>query len=206
MNIKTFAQITLLFLILILLFGTFSKYLVKNTEEETVKTVEKIDIEISEDTSNLIEGIEYISEDERGNLYTIKSVFGKIDINNPDIIYMTDVTAYIDLIDRSDVEITSKYAKYNNKNYDTTFNENVLVKYLNNRLKGEILDFYFNNNIAVMSQNIFYENDETKLFADKVEIDLITKDTKIFMENDESIIDEFLNYNKKKVKVINQFK
>ena len=81
------------------------------------------------------------------------------------------------------------------KKLNTTFNENVLVKYLNNRLSGEILDFYFNTNIAVMSKNVFYNNSDTKFFADKVEFDLSTKDTKISM--DKKI---------EKVKIINQYK
>lgn len=195
MNKKTFAQIILVFLTLFIIFVTFNKYFIKEKKEEQIKPIKEIESKISKDSSNLIEGIEYISEDEKGNSYLIKSAFGEIDIENPDIIYMTDVTAYIDLINRSNVEITSKYAKYNNKNYDTTFNENVLVKYLNNRLSGEILDFYFNTNIAVMSKNVFYNNSDTKFFADKVEFDLSTKDTKISM--DKKI---------EKVKIINQYK
>ena len=38
---------------------------------------------------------------------------GKIDINNPDKIFMTNVIATIYLVDSSPLKITSNYANYN---------------------------------------------------------------------------------------------
>ena len=57
---------------------------------------------------------------------------------------------------------------------------------------NDILDLFFGNNLATLTNNITYKNLNTTLQADKIEIDLITKNSKIFMKN-----------KNKKVKIIN---
>ena len=37
----------------------------------------------------------------------------------------------------------------------------------------------------IISKNVVYTGEKTNLFADKIEINLITKDTKIFMNDDD---------------------
>jgi len=68
------------------------------------------------------------------------------------------------------------------------FKENVLVKHVDNKLNGENLDLSFQNNLMLMYNNIIYQNSDTKLLADKLEIDLITKDSKIIMNDKKSKI------------------
>ena len=41
------------------------------------------------------------------------------------------------------VKITSNFGKYNSKNYDTIFSENVIVIYPGHKITGEYLDFSF---------------------------------------------------------------
>ena len=53
------------------------------------------------------------------------------------------------------------------------------------------MNLLFNQNLATISNNVIYKNLNTELFADKIEIDLITKNSKIFMKN-----------NSKKVKIV----
>jgi hypothetical protein len=208
MNIKSAIQLFLFLIILIITASIFDKYYKKNTEKKVIKNkITNEEIQSSkEEASNILEGIQYFSEDLKGNIYKIKSEYGKIDIKDSNIIYMTNVIADINLVDSTPVKITSKYAIYNNKNYDTKFYENVLVTYVNHKLSGDLLDFYFDKNFAEMNDNVYYQGPDTKLYADKIEIDLATKDSKILMKNYTSILDEFLNTNKKKVKVINNFK
>ena len=123
--------------------------------------------------------------DDKGNKYEIKSEFGEIGISNPDIIFMTNVKAKIDIFNSDPIIITSNFAKYNIKNYDTKFEKNVLVKHIDNKVNGENLDLSFQNNLMSMYDNIIYQSPDTKLIADKLEIDLITKDSKIVMNNKE---------------------
>tara|TARA_B110000196_G_scaffold151751_1_gene130791 strand:- start:38 stop:508 length:471 start_codon:yes stop_codon:yes gene_type:complete len=138
--------------------------------------------------ANLITDLRYFSIDDKGNKYEITSKFGEMGTNNPDIILMTNVKAVIDIHDSDPIIITSNFAKYNIKNYDTKFKENVLVKHVDNKLNGENLDLSFQNNLLLMYNNIIYQNSDTKLLADKIEIDLITKDSKIIMNDKKSKI------------------
>ena len=107
----------------------------------------------------------------------------ELDINNQDVMFLENVTAYVFLKDSSTVKITSDYGKYNSKNYDTIFSKNVIIIYPEHKITGDYLDFSFLNNLGTVSRNVVYAGDKTKLFADKIEINITTKDTKIFMND-----------------------
>ena len=138
--------------------------------------------------SNLIRGLRYFSVDDNGNKYEIKSEYGEMGLDNPNVILMTNVVAKIDIYNSDPIIITSTFAKYNVKNYDTNFKKNVFVKHVDNKLNGENLDLSFQNNLLLMYNDIIYQNSDTKLLADKLEIDLITKDSKIIMNDKKSKI------------------
>ena len=97
--------------------------------------------------------------------------------------FLTDVIAYVFIKDKDTVKITSNFGKYNTKNYDTIFSENVIVIYPEHKITGEYLDFSFLNDLGVFTKNIIYTGESTNLFADKIEMNLTTKDTKIFMND-----------------------
>ena len=83
----------------------------------------------------------------------------------------------------NNIKIKSDFGKYNINNYDTIFSKNVLITYLNNKITGEYLDFSFLNNLGTISTNVIYVGNKTRLIADRIEIDITTKDTKIFMND-----------------------
>ena len=56
--------------------------------------------------------------------------------------------------------------------------------YLDNKITGEYLDFSINRSSMVISRNVVYTNLENILKTDVIEIDINTKDTKIFMYDD----------------------
>ena len=141
--------------------------------------------------TNLITDLRYFSIDDNGNKYEITSEFGEMGTDELDIILMTNVKAVIDIYNSDPIIITSNFAKYNIKNYDTKFKENVLVNHVDNKLNGENLDLSFQNNLMLMYNNIIYQNSDAKLLADKIEIDLITKDSKIIMNDKKSKIKIF---------------
>ena len=95
--------------------------------------------------------------------------------------------AYIYLKDKNPVLITSKYALYNSINYETYFSENVILTFEINKLTSENLDFSFEKNIANAYNNVIYSNPDITSYADKLEIDLITKDSRIFMDDDSKV-------------------
>ena len=61
------------------------------------------------------------------------------------------------------------------------FSKNVMINYLDNKITGEYLDFSPNRNSMILSRQVVYTNPSNNLKADVVEINLKTKDTKIFM-------------------------
>ena len=93
--------------------------------------------------------------------------------------------ALIKLIDSDDVEIVSNFGKYNSENYDTIFSKNVIINYLDNKITGEYLDFSFDRNTLIISKKVIYTNLDNIMKADIVEMNIKTKDTKIFMYEDE---------------------
>ena len=139
-------------------------------------------------SSNKIKDVKYTTKDAEGNEYIITATEGEIDYSNTNIIYLTNIKAKIKLIDSEDISITSDYGKYNSGNFDTIFSKNVIINYLNNEITGEYLDFSLERNSLLMTKKVVYTNLENILKADAVEMNLKTKDTKIFMyENQKKV-------------------
>ena len=178
LNIKGLAVISLLSILLFIIYS-------KITRENQVLVEENLEINEENFTnSNLIKGIKYSSKDLKGNEYTITADEGEIDINNTNIIFLKNVIAYIRLIKNNEIiKISSNFGKYNTVSYDTIFSKKVNVDYINNNLTGDYLDFSMMNNLLIMSKNVIYTNPNNILKADVVELNTITKDTKIYMYN-----------------------
>ena len=45
------------------------------------------------------------------------------------------------------------------------------------------MDFSFLSNLGTFTENVVYAGEKTNLYADKIEMNLTTKDTKIFMND-----------------------
>ena len=184
MEKKTLIQLFLFSLFIFLSIFSYSKYFKKDSQKLISNDSEKI-TPTKKFESNLISDLRYFSVDDKGNKYEIKSEYGEMSLNNSDIILMTNVIATIDIYNSEPIIITSGFAKYNIKNYDTKFEKNVLVKHIDNKVNAQNLNLSFQNNLMSMYDNIIYQSPDTKLIADKLEIDLITKDSKIVMNNKE---------------------
>ena len=183
MNKKTRLQAIMVLAILIISLSFYLKYFTKNfVNVKEVPVVEKID-ENKNKTSTYINDINYVSTDVRGNKYQINAKLAEIKIENPDLMFLSDVVAFVFIKDKDTVKITSNFGKYNTNNYDTIFSENVIVIYPGHKVTGEYLDFSFLTNLGVFTTNVIYTGEKTNLFADKMEMNLTTKDTKIFMND-----------------------
>ena len=182
---KIFIQFLLLITIFIIVFSTFFLYFNKKEKLKTsnLPIIKEKESLIDDETGTLIKDINYSFSDSSGNYYELLSDVGKMDINNSDKIFMTNVVATIYLVDSSPIKITSKHANYNKINHETSFFENVKLTHLIHKATSENLDISFNDNLASMYNNIVYNKPGTKLKADRLEIDLITKNSKIFMDN-----------------------
>ncbi|MDC1040689.1 LPS export ABC transporter periplasmic protein LptC [Candidatus Pelagibacter sp.] len=185
MKKKIFLKIVLILSLIIITWFVYSEYF-KEDKSKLSKPVNPT-TEIEEDAvynSNIIKDINYTSRDLKGNEYILIAKEGEIDLDNSDIIFLTDVTAYIKLVKNSElIVITSNYGKYNTINYDTIFSKNVKIDYVDNIITGDYLDFSMMKNLLIVSRNVVYKNLENTMKADVIELDTTTKDTKIFMYN-----------------------
>ena len=183
MNKKTGLQVVMVLVIIIISLWFYLKYFTKSFEDakETL-VIEKID-ENQNSTSTYINDINYVSTDAKGNKYQITAKQAEIKIENSNIMFLKDVMAFIFIKDSETIKITSNMGKYNSKNYDTIFSKNVIVIYSEHKITGEYLDFSFLNNLGTFTSNVIYDGEETKLFTDKIEMNLATKDIKIFMKD-----------------------
>ena len=185
---KIFIQILLILIVLIIIGSIFYYYLFDQKKiVESLKKKETTQISTDKNdesvTSSIIENIKYVSQDNEGNEYEIIAKKGEMNISSPEVIYMTDVSAIIKMKNLTSIYINSDYAIYNSQNYDTTFTNNVIINYITHKITGEKLDLSFQSNMAIMSKNVIYKNINTVLNADRLEIDLITKNSRIFMED-----------------------
>ena len=195
MHKKTVAQVLVSLLTILIITIFFYKYLNKNIEIETsTKIINNKDNVINNFSYNLTYDIIYTSSDLRGNIYKITSPRGEIDKNNSNIIFLEDVTANVLMKNSNIIKITSKFGKYNLSNYDTIFTKDVVATYPGHKINGEYLDFSLLNDLSIMSQNVIYVNNDTSLFADRVEMKISTKDVKIFMtDNNKKVLVEKRN-------------
>ena len=183
MNKKIATQGLMIALIILISISFYLKYFnesSKNLEENKIA----IKLPVDENTSsNYINDINYTSLDSKGNKYQISAKQAEIDIDNQNVMFLKNITAYIFVKGEDIIKITSDFGKYNSKNYDTIFSKNVLIIYPNHKITGEYLDFSFLNNLGTISTDVIYFGNKTKLLADRVEINIATKDTKIFMND-----------------------
>jgi len=182
---KIIIQLLLLIVLLGVIASFFYIYFEKkeNFKEKNKTTIKNVGSEIDDETGTLIKDIVYSFSDQSGNYYELFSELGKIDIKDSEKMFMTNVKAIVYLKNSAPINIVSKYANYNKVSHETNFFENVEVTHLIHKATSENLDISFSNNTALMYNNIIYNKPGTQLTADRLEIDLITKNSKVFMDN-----------------------
>ena len=182
MNNKTLFQVFLIILVLFISSIFYFKYFYQKNivKEENNKTLTDIK-NTSEFKGNTIKEIVYESFDNNGNNYIINSDSGTFSDNNKEEVLMTNVRAKIILENGRNITLKSRNAKYNTNNSNTNFFNNVELNYLNHRINSDNIDIFFTDSKLEAFNNLVYRNSDINLMADKVELDLITKDTKILM-------------------------
>ena len=190
-----FKKKIIFFLIALMSITLFFIYSTFKNKNKITEIQNKEEVQVEEEgvyNSNIIENVNYNAKDAKGNQYVINADKGEIDLNNSDTIFLTNVEALIKLNNSENIKITSNFGKYNIVTYDTIFSKNVIIKYLDNKINGEYLDFSIIRNSMIVTKDVIYKNINNILKADVMEIDLTTKDIKIFMHS-----------NKKKVNIKN---
>ena len=101
---------------------------------------------------------------------------------------LKEVTGTIYLTNRSPINISSDFAKYNKLNFDTLFYDNVEITYENNLIKSEKLNISLDKNVASINNNVIINNNYMESYADNIELNLLNRDIIINMFDKEDNI------------------
>jgi len=182
MNKKIIFQIFLYFLIFFFIGLLAFQYSYDEKPKDTSFSENNIDLNSNTNTSsNTMSNIEYKSTDTIGNQYLIRAKLGSISDEDSNVILMQDVEAEIQLDNREKILINAISAEYNIMNYGTFFKEQTNIKYNEHNLNCNNVDLIFKDHKIKLYSNINYSSLNTSLLADEIEIDLITKNLKVYM-------------------------
>ena len=205
---KTLIQLFLFFLIIILSFFFYKKYFsnkVSDTEiilpkekiektiidEETINdeilkknTENELNKEKNPNSNNSIQNLKYKVKLPENKMYEIIANSSELTYkNNSEVIIMNKVKAtFIDNKNKV-IKIESDKAIFNNTNYNTDFNTNVKIEYLDNLISSNKLSYNFERNEILIQEDIIYEGVYGIIEADNILINILSKDIKVFMNN-----------------------
>ena len=155
----------------------------ENQEIHLTKNLKKKELNLKEnskeDIKNLTKEIEYTTSNEEGDKFKITAKYGKTNNENSNILDLEDVDGIISSTKRSEVFITSDYAKYNYNNQNSRFYNNVKIKYDDKIITCDTLDLQTNNNLAIAYNNVKVEDGKSIMKAQNVILNLINKNIKI---------------------------
>ena len=198
MGKKTLIQIILLIFLIVITFLFFKVYYNSNSDtslnKENLTKKNKEIKEVKKDEKNLIQNISYTANNNKGDIYLLLAETGEIYLDNPDLMFLTKVDGKITLKDGEIITVNSDFANFNTKTFETTFINNVIVKKSDEVVTGAELYLVLeekenkalksnqeDKNLIRVSRNVFYTKPGYTLSADILEIDLITKNIKIYM-------------------------
>ena len=183
---KKVQQLLIFFIIILLAIFVYTKYFV-SPKKINVSNSLQIEENTKEDfeakkTSNIIKNLKYkvkFSDNSEYNIYAEESEITYVD--EDEIVKMKNVKAV--LVDKktSSFTVYSDNAIFNNSTYNTNFEKNIKIEYLDNIIYSEKLDLNFSENIVTIYENVIYEGLQGTIKADNVKMNLITKNFEIFM-------------------------
>ncbi len=176
MSSKSLIQSGIVLVIVIILLANYLIFFKKNDNLVKINKTE-----INNNVDNKILDLKYNAIDENGNSYIIESESGKVAEKKKDVLLLEKVTGIIKINNSEDVIILSDFANYNKVTLDTYFYGNVRLSYDGHLIDSdEMFMDYVDKKISIKN-NVRYVSYNNKLYADILEIDLVTKFSKIYM-------------------------
>ena len=199
---KNIIQIILVIFLTVLSIFFYQKYLVTNNENKkllkkemnTQTTNKQLILEEKKNTENEIENLRYTSEDLLGNTYIIDAETAQVEEGKVNQVKLFVVTAKIIQKDDSIIYINSNFADYDRLNNNTIFKNDVNVRYGDQSIDADIINFNFLDNLIEIEENVLYKNNNAEVNADKIEIDMESKKLKISMKKQEDKVEIFTKY------------
>ena len=180
---KRTIQLFLFFSLIIISLLFYKNYFVKIEPVINDNLIEENEAQLN-DSNNLIQNLKYDVVLNDSSKYTITADKSEIlYIDDTEFVFMEIVIAKFIDTDDSELIITSDKAIFNNSNYNTNFEKNVEIIYLNHVIRSNKLDLDLDKNIARIYDNVVYQGLQGEMKTDNVVINLITKNTDIFMND-----------------------
>ena len=130
------------------------------------------------------ENIEYRGFYDVDKLFTILSKKARVSSEEPDIVYMDDIKAIINLNDGRTITITSEEGIYNKITYNCFFKGNVKATDGEIEILSENLDLFATKDYASIYNNVNVTSKSGSLRADKVDYNFEAKYYKVSMFHD----------------------
>ena len=197
MGKKYLIQIFLIIILFIITLIIFNHFYISNSSLGNSKNKETVNIEKNNEQvvdKNIIENVQYSLNNNKGDVYQVLADFGEINLDNPNLMFLTNVNARLILANKTNIILTSEFANFNTKTFETTFIKNIKVEREEETITGDELYLVLENekekteniplsdeNLIRISNNILYKKPGYSLKADILEMDLISKNIKIFM-------------------------
>ena len=134
---------------------------------------------------NLIKNLKYEINLDQNQKYILTAANSSVsNLDGAEIIYMEKVKAIFFDEDNNQMIVTSDTGMFNGSNYNSEFSNNVKINFDNHEIRAEKMNLSFAKKIINIYENVLYSNTYLNLAADIVSINLITKKTDIYMNND----------------------
>lgn len=199
---KSIVQFILVIFLTVFSIFFYQKYLVSNNENkkllekeiDTQTTNKQLILEDKKNIENEIENLRYTSEDLLGNTYIIDAENAQVEEGKVNQVKLFVVTAKIIQKDDSIIYINSNFADYDRLNNNTIFKNDVNVRYGDQSIDADIINFNFLENLIKIEENVLYKNNNAEVNADKIEINMESKKLKISMNKKEDKVEIFTKY------------
>lgn len=202
---KSFIQIALIILIIIIGYFFYEKYFsyqpeskkitnikskINNNSDQNLESNLKENFNTEDKSNNLIKNLKYEVMLDGSGKYVIEADLSELNyIDSIETVFMSNVTAEIIDTSNNKIIIVSDEAVFNTVTYNTSFKNNISINYLQNIISSEKIDFNFKENIIIISKNIIYRNFNTLIKTDNIKINLITKKIEMYMNDPEDKIE-----------------
>jgi len=137
--------------------------------------------------STSFENLEYKGLYDLNKPFRVKSKEAYILSQEPDIVYMKNMYVILYLSDNRIVEITSLKGRYNKKNYNCFFEQDVVATDGDTIITAKNLDLLATKNIMKVYNDVNLDNATGFLQADKIDYNFETKYFKVSMFGDKAI-------------------
>ena len=183
---KRIVQLSLISVGLFLILATYFLYPKLLNEKVVEDSTTQTDIADSS-KHNIFENVEYKGLYNDDNPFKVKAEKAHVLIEEPDVVYMTNMQVTLNTRDGRIIIITSNKGRYNKVSYDCFFENNVKAVDGETTVLAENLDLLASEDSAKAYNNVFLTNDTSSLQADKIYYDFETKYYQISMFSDEKV-------------------